>query len=99
MTQVVERKYHPLRGARGAYVVFQDDDGQWRWLWEEPNEPDEIGPGFGSRADALDGVAADWEAAGGEHLPRFVGMMRGLAKRARSSARRPMSAAHETIGS
>ncbi len=81
---MTERTYRPLAGARGEYQVFQDDSG-WRWLWSEPNEADDVGPVFASRADALDGVADDWDATGGERLPRFTGMMRGLAKKARKA--------------
>lgn len=78
-----DRKYHPLSGAQGAYVLFKDDiRGGWSWLWEEPNESDEIGPTCKTKGDAYRSIADDWEETGGELLPRFVGMMRGLGTKA-----------------
>lgn len=78
-----ERVYRPYPNdpaQLGAYLLFPEADG-WRWLWREPDEPDEIGPLSASRAAALRSIARDWEGAGGEPLPKFVGMLRGLARK------------------
>lgn len=72
---------NPEQFPESRYVVFLDIDERWRWLWEERDEPDEIGPSFATRAEALASIADDWEASGGTDRPRFVGMLRGLAKR------------------
>lgn len=87
MSTAAERMYrpHPERWPDSGYLLFPIDDG-WRWLWGEPGEVDEISPHFDSRADALRSIAADWEEHGGERLPRFVGMLRGLAKREEASS-------------
>lgn len=65
------------------YRLAEADDG-WMWLWQEPGEPDEVGPWFETKALALRGMADDWEMAGGTPRPRFLGMLRGLATRLES---------------
>ena len=80
-----EREYSPIDGAAGAYTLYREDSGSWRWLWGGDGEDDEVGPSYPTRADALRGIADDWEAHGSPLYSgrgaRFAPMMRGLATR------------------
>jgi hypothetical protein len=80
-----ERLYRPLPDEfpESGYLVFQNDDGRWMWLYQEPGEDDEIGGSYAHRDEVLAAIATDWEQAGGVLAPRFLSVVRGQANRGR----------------
>lgn len=82
LTEAKEFLYRPLPDEypTNGYLLFEHDDRPgWTWLYQEAGEEDEFGPTFSTKSEALRDMADNWEETGGTNLPRFVGLLRGLA--------------------
>lgn len=72
----------PERWPETGYLLFQEEDGRWGWIYIEPGEDDEFGPHFEHRDQALQDIADNWSETG-SHESGFVAVVQGQASRAR----------------